>query len=150
MSANKKQRAQYKKRRLKKLKKKMLRPSLLPPETMILHDPPGMVKMSKVLEDFAKPYMESNPTEESLRKLLTVASVAWNAALLPPIEREKLLRETEETLPAELRNDYRIVIEPMIERKLAYFADNRRMILNFELTMGRGNPFLNVMSTLEV
>src|SRR5260370_2153287 len=108
MSANKKQRAQYKKRRLKKLKKKMLRPSLLPPETMILHDPPGMVKMSKVLEDFAKPYMESNPTEEPLRKLLNVAIVAWNAALLPPIERDKLLRETEETLPAKSRTHCRI------------------------------------------
>jgi hypothetical protein len=150
MSANKKQRAQYKKRRLRKLKKKMPRPSSLPPETMILDNPPGMVKMSKVLEDFVKPYMESSPTEESLRKLLAVGIVAWNAALLPPTEREELLRETEETLPAELRNDFRVVLEPMIERKLAYFADNRRGILNFELSMGRGNPFLNVMSTLEV
>src|SRR5260370_37751202 len=112
---------------------------------MILDNPPGMVKMSKVLEDFVKPYMESSPTEESLRKLLAVGIVAWNAALLPPTERENLLRETEETLPAELRNDFRVVLEPMIERKLAYFADNRPGMPNFAICMGRWDAVCKVM-----
>ena len=108
-----------------------------------------MAKMSEVLLDFVEPYMESAATEEELRKLLTLASAAWNAALLPPTEREKIVRETEETLPAEVRHDYRAILEPLIERKQEHFAENRRGILNFELTMGPTGPYLRVMSTLE-
>jgi len=148
MSSHKKQRVLDKKRRLRRLRKKLRRPSFLPPDAAIIQDPPGMAKMSEVLLDFVEPYMESAATEEELRKLLTVACVAWNAVLLPPTERKKLIRDTEEILPAEVRGDLRAVLEPLIERKQQHFAENRRAIVNFELTMGPTGPYLRVMSTL--
>src|SRR5260370_18579117 len=105
--------------------------------------------MSKVLEEFVEPYKELATTDVAMRKLLTVACVAWNAALLPPAEREKMIRESEKTLPAEMRQDYRAILEPLIERKEVQFADNRRAILGFEFTMEPTGPYLRVMSTLE-
>jgi len=104
--------------------------------------------MSEVLLDFVEPYRELAATEEALRKLLTLASVAWNAALLPPAKREALLRSTEDRLPPDLRADYRAILEPLILRKQQHFSDNSRSILDFELSMERAGPDLRVMSTL--
>jgi len=147
MSSQNKQREQAKKRRLKRLRKKLRRSSSLPPEAVIVYDPPGAAKMSEVLEEFVKPYWELATTEDAMRKLLTVACVAWNAALLPPTEREKMIRESEKTLPAGMRQDYRAILDPLIERKEEQFAENTRAILSFELTMRPTGPYLEVMST---
>src|SRR5258708_6558507 len=148
MSSHNKQREQAKKRRLKRLRKKSRGSSSLPPGAVIVRNLPGAAKMSEVLEEFVKPYWEMATTEDAMRKLLTVACVAWNAALLPPAERKKMIRESEETLPAEARPDFRALLEPLIARKQAQFAENQRAILSFELTMRPTGPYLEVMSTL--
>jgi hypothetical protein len=58
----------------------------------IYYDPHGIEKMSEILLRFVEPYMELVTTDEALEKLLTVAIVAWNAAMLPPNERARLSR----------------------------------------------------------
>ena len=49
----------------------------------------GGIKMSEVIENFIEPYMDLANTEENLRKLLTLAGLAWNTALFPKEERAK-------------------------------------------------------------
>ena len=68
--------------------------------------------------------------------------------LVRATEREKLIRETAETLPAEMRDDLRTLLNPLIARKQEHFAENRRGIVNFELTMRPTGPYLSVISTL--
>ncbi len=148
MSSYKKQRALDKKRR-RRQQKKLGRPSFLPPDAEIFYGPRRGQKMSEVLLEFIEPYRDSAPTEESLRKLLTVALVAWNAAMLSPSERLKFLRETAEDLPAEVRDDFQAVIEPLIARKEKHFSHCRRWIFNFDLAMRSAGPHLTVLSTLE-
>ncbi len=148
MSSYKRQLALDKKRRRRQLRKKMGRSSFLPGDTTIIYDLPGAAKMSEVLLEFVEPYMESAPTEDALRKLLTLAIVAWNAALIPPAEREALIRKTEDGLPPDMRSDFRAILEPMILRKQQLFSDNRRAIIEYELTMRPAGPYLQVMSTL--
>lgn len=148
MSSYKRQMALDKKRRRRQLGKKTSRSSFLPRDTAIFYDPPGAAKMSEALLDFVEPYREMAATEDALRKLLTIASVAWNAALVPPAEREALLRSTEDRLPPDLRADYRAILEPLILRKQEHFSDNTRSIVDFELTMEQAGPYLRVMSTL--
>ncbi len=149
MSPHRQQRALDKKRRLRRLRKKARRESFVPAGTTLVYDPPGMAKMSEVLWDFVDPYLESAATEDALRKLLTVASVAWNAALLPPAEREEMIRKSGAVLPADMREDYQAILEPLIARKQGHFAGNQRAIVSFELTMEPAGPYLQVMSTLD-
>ncbi|MBC8462076.1 MAG: hypothetical protein H8D67_29255 [Deltaproteobacteria bacterium] len=52
-------------------------------EKEILYQPSGEVKMSEVIMDFIEPYREYANTYEAHRKLITLALLAWNAALLP-------------------------------------------------------------------
>jgi hypothetical protein len=68
--------------------------------------------------------------------------------LLPPSQRDELIASTAQTLPPETREDYRAILGPLIERKLAVFPANRRGIVNFDLSMGPSGPHLLVMSTL--
>ena len=148
MSSYKKQRALDKKRRRRQLKKK-LGPSFLGPDAQIYYDPRGVEKMSEVLLRFVEPYMDLVTTDEALEKLLAVALVAWNAAIVSPDERETLIRKTEETLPAEIRADFRTVLDPLIARKQEHFSDYRRHIVSFDLASGPTGPRLNVLSLLE-
>ena len=150
MSLHNKQRKLANKRRLEQLKKKRLRSGIPSPDEIIIRDPPGMEKMSEVLEDFVGPHWDQAPTEEALRNLLNVAAVAWNAALLPSEEREKLHQKSQQMLPADQRDDFRAIVDSLIQRKLAHFADNRRAILSIDLTMQPTGPYLEVMSTLPV
>ena len=53
----------------------------------------GQMKMSDVLERFIEPYMGSPDTLEDHRKLLTIATMAWNASLLPEEEQTKMVEE---------------------------------------------------------
>ena len=50
--------------------------------------------------------------------------------------------------PASLRQDFRNVLWEMIERKQRYFADNRRTVLDYQLTDLGGQWHLSIVSTL--
>jgi hypothetical protein len=114
--------------------------------------PPGKEKMSDVLEDFIEPYMDSVEGEEAYRRLLTLATLAWNAALLPE-DRQKAMIDDVLTkgLPPDsdaLVAGLRFIVEAMVDRKKAHFSSNRRAIISFELT-DRGRDYhLTVASTL--
>ncbi len=132
--------------------------------TMI--SPSGEVKMSEVLEDFVEPYLEFVRNNHQQRKhLFGMAMTAWNLSLLPEDEREVMLEKAIEQATAGtvlekaieqatagtdlLKQGFSAIIGSMITRKLDYFADNRRLIVNFELKdMGDGFQLL-VASTLE-
>jgi hypothetical protein len=150
MAPNKNKKALKKQRRMRRLKQRRSRPASIPQHGLAVYDLPGVAKMSEVLLDFVEPYRDLVGTDEALRKLLTVAMVAWNAALLPPSDREELIASTTQAHPPEMREDYRAILEPLIQRKLAVFPANRRGIVNFDLSMGASGPHLLVTSTLPV
>lgn len=91
--------------------------------------PRSSAKMSEVLWSFVEPYREFANTEEALRRLLTLAVLAWDAALLPEEERPPM--------------------DELIERKERYFSQYKRPIVDFEL-QDRGRDYhLIVVSFLE-
>jgi hypothetical protein len=115
--------------------------------------PSGQARMSDVLADFVEPYRELADTEEAHRKLLTLAVMAWNAALLPEKEQHAMVdRVLDEGLPTatpELKIGLKEIVHRLMARKKAYFSENKRTIIDFELTdTGRGYH-LAVASTLE-
>ena len=116
-------------------------------------NPEGAERMSDVLSRFVEPYAGAANTKEAYGKLLTLALMAWNAALIPEAERpampEQVLDEGLTGVPVSLRKELRAFVDELIARKLKYFADNRRMIIDFSVEESRTSFHLSVVSTLE-
>jgi hypothetical protein len=126
-----------------------------PPRQGLLEDarvvvsPPGERKMSEVLLEFVEPYSGQWRTEEEFKKLLTVAVIAWNAALHSGSQRDEFIQDMVRAVPPEVRPDMRAIIEEMIQRKVSRFASNKRMIIDYRLTTTQAGPHLSVISTLD-
>jgi hypothetical protein len=117
-------------------------------EQEIISNPPGQIKMSEVLRDFLAPYWHIPEDEEAMRKLITTALVAWNAALLPEAERADHLAAMAKALPDETHADFYAIVNEMIERKEKHFAQFDRTIVDYEL-VDRGDDYhISVMSWL--
>jgi hypothetical protein len=139
-------------KRLRRLKSKGERSPFGVPTTAVVN-PPGMEKMSELLEQFAEPYMENvTITNQGLHKLYTLCVMAWNAALLPDNEQEAVIdklvnayitRGTEAD-----RRTFRRLVESMVERKKTHFPNVKRAILSFDLRDMGDTYYLNVASTL--
>jgi len=123
-----------------------------PPPAGIVREPEGQVKMSDVLEQFVEPYLRFPRTAEEHRKLLTLATLAWNAALLPPGDCEKMITEVLHAgLPAaaeQVRAEAKDIVDMLVLRKRLLFADNSRRIINFDFTETADGFHLAVASTL--
>jgi len=129
---------------------------------------PAPHKMSTVLLDFIRPYRELAGAPELIRSLVAVGAVAWNLALLPEQERESALAEAVTKaiggsslvgrLAAKLRAgiagdppglaDFKRIVRELVERKLRYFAGNRRFILSYEILEAEDELRLVVASTV--
>ena len=115
----------------------------------VVFNPEGEVKMSEVLTEFIKPYMKRVNTVDEHRKLLVIAVLAWNAAILPEEKRQEMVNALLANLQMPDDKDFRSIIEMMIERKMKHFAEIRRLIVNFELTDLGQRTHLSVASTLD-
>ncbi|MBF0509276.1 MAG: hypothetical protein HQK57_10175 [Deltaproteobacteria bacterium] len=127
---------------------KVIRQNIAKPEHILI-EPPGFLKMSKVLLDFIEPYSNYWDTEEELYQLLTVAIIAWNESLLSGAKRSKSLKEAIECFPIEMHDSVQPMINKMIRRKEKHFADIRREIVDFKITMTIDGPHVSVMSSLD-
>ena len=109
--------------------------------------------MSDVLERFIDPYMDEPDGAEGYRKLLTLATMAWNTSLLPEEEQTKVVEEMivggMPDADDEQRAGLRDLLYMMIARKQAYFSEYTRVIVDFELTETRKGYQLAVASTVE-
>jgi hypothetical protein len=105
------------------------------------------VKMSAVLEAFIEPYVQSADTEEKYRKLLDMAIFVWNLALVPFGDREEQIGKIVQAFPQEIRADGEEIIREMLARKEEHFSDNRRLILDYEMTDMGDAIDLQVVST---
>ena len=78
--------------------------------------------------------------------------VAWNVALAPEASRRGMLdRALRAGLGVVSEKDLdvaREIVEEMIQRKLMHFAENRRMIISFDLHDTGSGLHLSVASTL--
>jgi hypothetical protein len=141
-------------KRLRRLKSKGERSPVDKP-ILLVHNPPGMERMSEVLEQFVEPYWVEVPdTAEDFRRILSIGVVAWNAALLPDDEQKTMIdRAVREGLSGSTeadRRDFRILLVGMIERKKTDFSHVKRAIISFHVRdEGNNQYYLNVASTLD-
>jgi hypothetical protein len=124
----------------------------MPPGTRVVYDPAGRERMSEILEEFVEPFRYTAESYDDFHKLLSLAVLAWNAALLPEDKRQAMV---DEILAAGFARESaadrafaRQVIEAMIRRKEEHFAAIRRAILSFELTDRGDDYYLAVAASL--
>ena len=107
------------------------------------------VKMSEVLEAFIQPYLEAAPTQEDVRKLMTIASMAWNISLLPEERRAGAIEQALSDMSLQAREKVRFLLDYFIQRKEQNFAEFRRAVLGFEVRETKDGFYLVVASTPE-
>ena len=109
--------------------------------------------MSQVLGAFVEPYLAVADTEDTTRKLLTLAVVAWNASFLTEEEQAKMvddvMSEAMPSAPREDTQDFRDLVSELVERKRALFSEYTQRIIDFELTDTGRDYHLSVVSAME-
>jgi hypothetical protein len=145
MGSRKKKRKQQK--LLEPLKTRLTQQGLFSDRQVVLQ-PSREINMSAVLLDFIAPYAEQWETEDALRKLLSLAVVAWNAALVSGSTRRAFIESVLEVVPPRVHQEMRALLEEMIHRKEQHFATIQRRIVDFHVTMTREGPHVSVASTL--
>jgi hypothetical protein len=148
MSSRKKKNKRKQKKRPRAGKGRPRHPAL-PPGAVVIHSPPGEVKMSEVLLEFLEPYSEYWANEDSMRKLITVGMIAWNAALFSGPKRTSFIDDMVQQVPPDVRSDMRAILDEMIQRKETHFGGIKRAIISYELGMTPAGPHLSVMSSME-
>src|SRR4051812_3308600 len=125
MGSRKKKRQPEKRKRGRPKKTRPI-PQGLPPGATVIVSPRGELKMSEVLLAFAEPYLETCPNDDAFKRLLSVAVMAWNAALYSGKQRADFVHQMVETVPPDIRADMRAIVEEMILRKETQFAHIKR------------------------
>lgn len=112
-----------------------------------------IVKMSEVLENFVDPFSDVRLDKHRLKMLFSIGIMAWNIAIMPKETRVEMVEEALSSITLASDADdiafTKDLIEQMIDRKDKFFADNHRMIVNFELQyVTRGEYYISVASTM--
>jgi hypothetical protein len=121
-----------------------------PPNTLLVKDVPGLEKMSELLTELVKPWLEECTTDADRRVLFQIGMVAWNFALLPEDKRSEAMQVTTGNHSPELAKTALDMIKLLIARKLKLFPTHRRQIFDFELLkLPSGKLHINVKSSAE-
>ena len=122
------------------------------PGSNMIVDPEGKAKMSEVILDFAKPLLDECEDEESEKKAIGLAILIWNMSLFPKKSRDKEIEKLCSGLsPSEDANDFAALlnyVNILLERKAEYYPDNKRAIVNYQMSGSGKNRRLDVASTL--
>jgi len=140
------------KQSFERLKNTVIESGLGEPGMTFAENPEGYEKMSEILIEFVKPFLDEANSHQRREALFSVAVVSWNLAIVPENERQKMLKMMSKKLrnkqDPEFAKDTQSLIEEFIERKLTFFADNNRFITGFELDDRSDSFYISVSSVI--
>jgi hypothetical protein len=140
------------KQSFERLKNTVIESGLDEPGMTFAENPEGYEKMSEILIEFVKPFLDKANSHQRREALFSVAVVSWNLAIVPENERQKMLKMMSKKLrnkqDPEFAKDTQSLIEEFIERKLTFFADNNRFITGFELDDRSDSFYISVSSVI--
>lgn len=109
-------------------------------------------KLSEVFLEFIAPFAEAADTYAAYQKLVTTAVFAWNIALSPKAERQRIseffVNTVVEMAGEEWRKDTTDVLMSLVRRKERYFAADKRYIVDYRLTDTRQGYHLAMASVV--
>jgi hypothetical protein len=108
-------------------------------------------KMSAVVLNFIAPYSELATSKAAYEKLVSLALVSWNASLMEGLERQAFIDKARQTIlssaGAGWAKELDQLLTSLIQRKARYFADNKRMIIDFRVSETKDEFRLAIIST---
>jgi hypothetical protein len=108
-------------------------------------------KMSDVLMDFAEPLLDAVEDDLAFENALTFAVICWNMSFLPEKEQRKMVSEMVDEIGKSdilTRLGVEDCVTMLLERKKAFFAEDRGMVLDYKIVEEKGRERLLVASAL--
>jgi len=108
----------------------------------------SLEKMSGVILEYGEPIIDTIDSDDKAEydNAIQIIIRLWNSAIM--YEKPKTRKKAYELLKPLMPDDEAIsVVSYMLARKRLLFPDNKRYILNYELTETQGNFHLTVSST---
>jgi len=100
----------------------------------ILLEIPGKEKMSEVLMNFARPYLDKYGTGTGAsERIIALAVVAWNMAIIPQSEKRAMVEKVLRVFPASQRSTAESLLCLMEDRKRKHFNEIKRYIVNYKV-----------------
>lgn len=118
-------------------------------DARVIINPAGPEKMSEVILRFAEPLQDEYGVIPP--NMIKFAILIWNASLLPEDAKKQALKDLSKAMSDADREERRAmvwVISMLLERKEKYFADNRRLIIDYQITESAHRINLDVVSTV--
>ena len=82
-------------------------------------------------------------SEDEFRNAIRLGLVAWNTALLPKERQVETIERFIDEVVHDGADDFRQVVYEMIDRKQRWFAQIKRLILKYHLTVTENGPHLS-------
>jgi hypothetical protein len=124
----------------------------LPGDARIVERSAGESKISAVFSEFLEPFRHYATNNAAYIKLVGLGVSAWNTALLPEDAQFEFINKTMPTLFTDMteaqRADMYSLIGSMVQRKLRFFANDRRYIVQFHIDDAGNGYKLMMASTL--
>ena len=115
-------------------------------------EPKGAIKMSEVLQQFVEPYLDTVHNLKQCKALLSLAAIAWNAAVMPESEQKTILdtflEQQLSSQDAETQQEVTQMITELITRKNQHFSHIKRLIMDFDVKQSGQRYDISVASTL--
>jgi len=126
----------------------------LPGDARIVERSAGESKISAVFAEFIDPFTEYATTQAGYIKLIGLGVSAWNAALLPENERQKMMngvvQDVFRNMTDAQRTDINALLDSLVQRKTQFFADDHRYILSYHLEdTGTGYQLMMVSTVMD-
>jgi hypothetical protein len=105
--------------------------------------------MSEVLLDFAEPLLNTIDYDELFDDVISFAVICWNASFLPEKEQKKIISSlVDEVAKSDvlIRLSIEEDVRMLLERKKRFFADDKRMVVNYKVIEENGSRRLLAMS----
>ena len=108
-------------------------------------------KMSDILLEYGKPFLDIIDTDNKseFEKSIKISMILWNCAILHETGGAKERRKIEKMLKPVLPDaESKGVFKYMVERKRQMYPDNKRIILNYEISETPSGFHLSIASTI--
>ena len=118
-------------------------------DAKVLINPAGTEKMSEVILRFAEPLQDEYGVIPP--NMIRFAILVWNASLLPEGAKKRAIKELVKAMPdadRDIRQGMLLAISMLLERKERYFSNNKRFIMDYQITESADRINLDVVSTM--
>ena len=119
----------------------------------IIHNPENQEKMSALILDLIDEYYQHSKTLDESRSLVCLGCMAWNLSLLSDGDARrdlamKVARKAFSILDEQANNDFLSIMKHLTDKKLLKYPDNKRYIVNFNVTEYNNELNVQIASTL--